>query len=143
MEEHLQSQIFVISCENALQKEQMGIKFTKSVMLNQIKEIYPKEQGSEQSLPPPAWSCTAMLEDCHAMLCLVVPDKKWVGIKFKKTEKIAYSFQLYMYYTKGKELFELLMKSSHLVLHDTHLYTARYFLRVGLNYETCKNSKKL
>lgn len=82
----------------------MGIKFTKSVILNQIKEISPKKNKVSNRASPPAWSCIAMLEDCHAMLCLTVPDKKWVGIKFIKARKGMQS------YANGKKLFELLMK---------------------------------
>lgn len=56
-------------------------------MLNQIKEISPKKR-------------------------LTVPDKKWVGIKFLKArkERLPLFSCTYMYYTKGKKLFKLLMK---------------------------------
>lgn len=53
-----------------------------------------------------------MFEDCLAMLCLTVPDKKWVGIKFIKARKERLPFLAVhvLYYTKGKKLFQLLMK---------------------------------
>lgn len=62
----------------------MDIKFTKSVVYQ--RNLSQKNKVLNRASPP-AWSCTGMLEDCHAMLCLTVPDKKWVGIKFIKTRK--------------------------------------------------------
>lgn len=45
-----------------------------------------------------------MFEDCLAMLCLTVPDKKWVGIKFIKARKERLPFLAVhvLYYTNVK-----------------------------------------
>lgn len=50
-----------------------------------------------------------MFEDCLAMLCLTVPDKKWVGIKLIKARKERPPFLAVhvLYYTKGKKIIQI------------------------------------